>query len=54
VDKAGFPKTVLKVISDGSFKVWPNINAQKAAMAGADDEAKRDAKLEEFDPAGGG
>lgn len=54
VDRAGFPKAVLAVLDNGSFKVWPNINAQKAAMEGADAEAKRDIKLEEFDPAPGG
>jgi ferredoxin len=53
-DQTGFPKAVLKVIADGTFKVWPNINAQKAAMPGADEEAKRENKLEEFDPAPGG
>ena len=52
VNRAGFPKTVLKVLDDGSFKVWPNINAQKAALEGADAEAKREGKLEEFDPNG--
>jgi ferredoxin len=52
VNRAGFPKTVLKVLDDGSFKVWPNINAQKAAMDGAEAESKREGKLEEFDPNG--
>ena len=47
-------RRVLKVLDDGSFKVWPNINAQKAAMEGADAEAKREGKLEEFDPSGPG
>jgi ferredoxin len=54
VDSAGFPKKVLHVISEGALRVWPNINAQKAAMPEADLQAKRDGKLEEFDLAPGG
>ena len=54
VDRAGFPKTVLKVLEDGSFKVWPNISAQKSALPGADEEAKRESKLEELSPTVGG
>jgi ferredoxin len=52
VDRKGFPKAVLKVLDNGAFKAWPNINAQKGAMEGADAAAKVEAKLEDFDPAG--
>jgi ferredoxin len=51
VSRAGFPKAALKVLDESAFKPWPNINAQKAALEGADAEAKREGKLEEFDPA---
>jgi ferredoxin len=54
VDKAGMPKSVLKVVQDKSAQVWPNINAQKAALDGADDEAKREGKTEELSPNPGG
>jgi ferredoxin len=54
VNRAGFPKTLLKVLDDGSFATWPNINAQKAALPGADEEAKRDGKLEELSASSGG
>lgn len=51
VDPTGFPKAVLDVLADGSFKVWPNLSSQKPAMPGADEAAKREDKLEELDPA---
>ena len=50
VETTGFPKSVLAVINNGSFKSWPNINAQKSALEGAEGESKREGKLEEFDP----
>ena len=50
VNRAGFPKAVLKVLDEGSFKPWPNINAQKPALEGADDQSKREGKNEEFSP----
>ncbi|MET0343461.1 MAG: 4Fe-4S binding protein [Polyangiales bacterium] len=52
VDREGFPKTVLAVLDNGGFKAWPVINAQKPALEEADAEAKREHKIEEFDPAG--
>ena len=50
VETTGFPKAVLAVLNNGSFKSWPNINAQKAALETAEANAKREGKLEEFDP----
>ncbi len=52
IDRAGLPKAVLKVLQDGTAKVWPNINAQKPALPDADAEAKREGKTEEFSPNG--
>lgn len=52
VDKAGLPKAVLKVIQEGTVKTWPNINAQKPALPGADEEAKREGKTDELSPNG--
>jgi ferredoxin len=54
VDRAGFPKSVLAVLNNGSFKPWPNINAQKASLPTADADAKREGKLEEFSAKPGG
>jgi ferredoxin len=54
VNRAGFPKTLLKVLDDGSFATWPNINAQKAALPGADEAAKLEGKIEELSAATGG
>jgi ferredoxin len=54
VDRTGFPKTVLAVLNNGSFKPWPNINAQKSALPTAEADAKREGKLEEFSPKEGG
>lgn len=50
VETTGFPKSVLAVLDNGSFKVWPNINAQKSPMEDAEANAKREGKNEEFDP----
>jgi ferredoxin len=50
VETTGFPKSVLTVISNGTVKAWPNINAQKSPMEGAEANAKREGKNEEFDP----
>jgi ferredoxin len=54
VDRTGFPKAVLAVLNNGSFKPWPNINAQKSALPTAEADAKREGKLEEFSPKEGG
>jgi len=48
VDRSGFPESLTKALDDGTFQVWPNINAQKDPMEGADDEAKREGKLNEL------
>ena len=53
VDTTGFPATLKSAMDDGSFEVWPNINAQKDALDGADAESKREDKIEEMSAAGG-
>ena len=52
-DTEGFPDKLKTAMSDGTFKVWPNITEQTDALPDADDQAQIEEKLADLDPAPG-
>jgi ferredoxin len=53
VHPVGWPAQVVSYVQGGDFEPWPTITATKAALPGADDAAKEENKIAEFDPHGG-
>jgi ferredoxin len=52
-DTSGWPDKLADFVKGPSFAVWPTITQTKEALPGADDEAKIEEKLKDFDPVGG-
>lgn len=48
VDTSEWPKALVEGVN-----TWPNITEQREALEGADEAAKEENKLEQFDPRGG-
>lgn len=48
VDTSEWPKALVEGVN-----TWPNITEQREALEGADEAAKEENKLEQFDPHGG-
>jgi ferredoxin len=53
VSTAGWPGPLVEYVQAPGFEPWPGITATKPALEGADDAAKEENKLSQFDPQGG-
>jgi ferredoxin len=52
-DTAGWPQQLVDAINSPGYENWPVITATKEALPEADEAAKEENKIKDFDPKGG-
>jgi len=51
-DTEGWPAQLVDFIQSGEFKTWPGITQTKEALPDADEQAKVEQKIQDFNPRG--